>query len=131
MFTGDGIPQGCTSFCLDNNGYAVFGANYDYAKDRHDGLVFVNKRNVTKSFPLSDSLGKHVCWTSKYGSVSFNFIASQTSWAGMNEAGLVIYMGQDHTAKEKRDTGSGNGHIITGPVHPGGRPCDGVYANRF
>jgi len=91
LFTGDGIPQGCTSFCLDNNGYAVFGANYDYAKDRHDGLVFVNKRNVTKSFPLSDSLDKHVSWTSRYGSVSFNFVASQTSWTGMNEAGLVIY----------------------------------------
>jgi len=85
-----GDRQHCTSFCFENNGYAIFGMNYDHVKDRHDGLVFVNKRNVSKSFPQSDSISKHVCWTSKYGSVSFNFIASQTSWGGMNEAGLVI-----------------------------------------
>ena len=42
---------GCTSFCLDNNGCAVYGTNYDYTRGRHDGLVFVNKRNVSKRFP--------------------------------------------------------------------------------
>jgi penicillin V acylase-like amidase (Ntn superfamily) len=85
-----GDRQHCTSFCLDNNGYAVFGTNYDHVKDRYDGLVFVNKRKVSKSFHPPDSSGQHVRWTAKYGSVSFNFIASQTSWTGMNEAGLVI-----------------------------------------
>lgn len=85
-----GDRQNCTSFCLENDGYAIFGMNYDHMKDRHDGLVFVNKRNVSKSFQRTESIGKHVCWTSKYGSVSFNFIASQTSWGGMNEAGLAI-----------------------------------------
>jgi len=86
-----GANQGCTSFCLDNNGFAVFGANYDNSKSRYDGLVFVNKRNVSKSFHKTQSSGDHVAWTSKYGSVTFNFIASQTSWAGMNEVGLIIY----------------------------------------
>jgi len=85
------INQGCTSFCLDNNGYAIFGANYDFVKDHYDGLVIVNKRNISKSFAQPDTPGKHVTWISKYGSVSFNFIASQTSWTGMNEAGLIIY----------------------------------------
>ena len=37
----------CTSFVLDNNGFAVFGANLDYRI--HEGLVFINKRNVTKT----------------------------------------------------------------------------------
>jgi penicillin V acylase-like amidase (Ntn superfamily) len=83
--------QGCTSFCLDNGGYAVFGANYDHVNSGSDGLVFVNKRNVIKSFRHTDSPGQHAGWTSKYGSVSFNFVASQTSWTGMNEAGLIIY----------------------------------------
>ena len=61
------MPQGCSSFCLDNNGYAIFGANYDYVKNKHDGLVIVNKRNVSKSFRQPDALGEHVYWTSKYG----------------------------------------------------------------
>jgi penicillin V acylase-like amidase (Ntn superfamily) len=80
----------CTSFCLDVNGYAVFGANYDYGKDLHQGLIFVNKRNVVKSFWELDPASAHARWTSKYGSVSFNLVMSQLSWAGMNEAGLVI-----------------------------------------
>ncbi len=53
-------------------------------------MVFVNKRNVSKSFLESDSHSKHVSWTSKYGSVSFNLVTSQAPFAGMNEAGLVI-----------------------------------------
>ncbi len=113
VFPGDGTQQGCTSFCLDNNGYAIFGANYDHAKDRHDGLVFVNKRNVTKSFQQPDSSGDHVRWTSKYGSVSFNFIASQTSWTGMNEAGLVIY-------SMRLEEGSR-------APEPDGRPCISIH----
>lgn len=88
---GFGDLRHCSSFCLDNGGYAVFGANYDYMPDKYDGLVFVNKRGVFKSFKPADSPGEHAHWTSKYGSVTFNFIASQTAWAGMNEAGLVAY----------------------------------------
>jgi penicillin V acylase-like amidase (Ntn superfamily) len=83
-------PLHCTSFVLDNNGYAVFGSNFDYAKDISEGLIFVNKRNVSKSLLESDSLSKHISWTSKYGSVSFNLVTSQAAFAGMNEAGLVI-----------------------------------------
>ncbi len=80
----------CTSFCLPQNGSAVFGSNYDYPKDNPEGLVFVNKRNVSKTFAESDSLSRHVQWTSKYGSVSVNLVTGQASFAGMNEAGLVI-----------------------------------------
>lgn len=88
--TGPVPDRQCTSFCLGVNGYAVFGANYDYGKDLHQGLIFVNKRNVAKSFWESDPVSAHARWTSKYGSVSFNLVMSQLSWAGMNEAGLVI-----------------------------------------
>ncbi|MBI5020267.1 MAG: linear amide C-N hydrolase [Ignavibacteriales bacterium] len=83
-------PQECTSFCLRNSGYAVFGSNYDYPKDIPEGLIFVNKRNVSKDFLESDSFSKHLCWRSKYGSVSFNLVTGQAAFAGMNEAGLVI-----------------------------------------
>jgi len=85
------LEQGCSSFCLSNRGYAIFGANYDLVKDKCDGLVIVNKRNVEKSFHELDSIGNHARWISKYGNVTFNFVASQTAWAGMNEAGLVLY----------------------------------------
>ena len=80
----------CTSFCLVNNGYAIYGANYDQVRDCKDGLVFVNKRNMTKSFGQPDSFSNHASWTSKYGSVSFNLISAQAPWGGMNEAGLAI-----------------------------------------
>jgi penicillin V acylase-like amidase (Ntn superfamily) len=88
--TDNSVFLECTSFCLDNNGYAVFGSNYDYPEDNTDGLIFVNRRNISKSFSESDSLSNHVCWISKYGSVSFNLVMSQAAFAGMNEAGLVI-----------------------------------------
>jgi penicillin V acylase-like amidase (Ntn superfamily) len=80
----------CTSFCLDNSGYAIFGSNYDHPKDIPDGLVFVNKRNVQKSIAESDSYSEHAQWTSKYGSVTFNLVAREAAFAGMNEAGLVV-----------------------------------------
>ena len=80
----------CTSFVLDNNGYAIFCSNFDYGKDISEGLVFVNKRNIRKSDWESDSIYPHARWTSQYGSVSFNLCMNQFSWAGMNEAGLVI-----------------------------------------
>jgi choloylglycine hydrolase len=84
------VRRQCTSFCLDNEGYAVFGSNFDYGQDISEGLIFVNKRNISKSYWQADAPVNHARWTSKYGSVSFNLVMSQLSWAGMNEAGLVI-----------------------------------------
>ena len=79
----------CSSFCLDNNGYAVFGTNLDHY-DVYEGLVFVNKRNVVKTGWESSTTGTHAAWVSKYGSVTFNLVGYQLVWAGMNEKGLVI-----------------------------------------
>ena len=47
---GHSFRHQCTSFCLDNNGYAVFGTNYDHGKNIYEGLIFVNKRNISKSY---------------------------------------------------------------------------------
>jgi penicillin V acylase-like amidase (Ntn superfamily) len=79
----------CTSFCLDNNGYAIFGANYDHGQI-HEGLIFTNKRGVSKSYWEIDLVSEHAQWTSKYGSVTFNLVMNQFAWGGMNEVGLVI-----------------------------------------
>jgi penicillin V acylase-like amidase (Ntn superfamily) len=78
----------CTSFCLDNGGYAVFGSNYD--NNIWEGLLFVNKRGLAKSGFEAGTTGKYACWTAKYGSLTFNLAGIQMAWAGMNEVGLVI-----------------------------------------
>jgi penicillin V acylase-like amidase (Ntn superfamily) len=80
--------RSCTSFCLDDNGHAVFGSNYD--NDKPEGLVFINKRGISKSGFMPGTTGRIARWTSKYASVSFTVVGYQLAWAGMNEKGLVM-----------------------------------------
>ncbi len=80
--------QGCTSFCLDNDGYCVFGTNFD--NEIHEGLLYVNKRNVSKTSWEPSTTNEYAQWTSKYGSLTFNLVGYQLVWAGMNEAGLML-----------------------------------------
>lgn len=80
--------RSCTSFCLDDNGYAVFGSNYD--NDKPEGVVFVNKRGISKSGFIPGTTGQVACWTSKFASVTFSVVGYQLAWAGMNEKGLVM-----------------------------------------
>jgi choloylglycine hydrolase len=82
-----GPAPACSTFCLDatGGGGPVFGKNYDW--DVPDGLVVVNKRNVTKRGLTIDNPAH---WTSKYGSVTFNQYGREMPCGGMNEAGLVI-----------------------------------------
>ena len=75
----------CTTFCLKNKGEVLFGKNYDWMIG--DGLVFVNKRGVSKVSSEKDNPAK---WVSKYGSVTFNQYGWESPSGGMNEAGLVI-----------------------------------------
>ena len=82
------VEGACTSFCLDNGGHAVFGSNYD--NEIWEGLLFVNKRGVTKTGWEAGTSGKYARWTAEYGSVTFNLAGVQLAWAGMNEAGLAI-----------------------------------------
>jgi penicillin V acylase-like amidase (Ntn superfamily) len=82
-------PRGaCTSFCLDNGNHCVFGANMDNTLEI--GLLFVNKRHVIKTTWDPGASGEYARWTSRYGSVTINFVGYQMVWAGMNEAGLMI-----------------------------------------
>jgi choloylglycine hydrolase len=78
----------CTSFCLNNGGYSLFGTNYD--NEIWEGLLFVNKRGVTKTGWEAGTTGRYARWTAQYGSVTFNLAGVQMPWAGMNEAGLTI-----------------------------------------
>ena len=82
------VDPACTSFCLDNGGYAVFGANYD--NQIWEGLLFVNKRGVTKTGWEAGTTGTYARWRARYGSVTFSVAGIHLAWAGMNEAGLAI-----------------------------------------
>jgi penicillin V acylase-like amidase (Ntn superfamily) len=78
----------CTSFCLDNGDHCIFGTNQDNTLET--GLLFINKRNVSKTTWNPSTSGELAHWISKYGNVTVNFVGYQMAWAGMNEAGLMI-----------------------------------------
>ncbi len=88
------LPQevlSCSSFSLDTNDGPVFGKNFDW--ETGDGLIFVNKRGVSKTALIPYSAVPEfepVRWTSKFGSVTFNFLCREFSASGINEAGLVV-----------------------------------------
>lgn len=90
----------CTTFCLKNKNEVLFGKNYDW--NIGDGIVFVNKRGVSK---FSTSETAPTKWISKYGSVTFNQYGRENPMGGMNEAGLVIeLMWLDETKYPKQDS---------------------------
>ena len=80
----------CTTFVLNNNGQPIYGKNAD--SDHIPSFVIVNKHGVTKKsgFLPQEPDAEHITWTSKYGSVTFNFIAREWPFEGINEAGLFI-----------------------------------------
>jgi len=92
----------CTTFCLKNKGEVLFGKNYDWMIG--DGLVFLNKRGVSKAATAEGSPNP-AKWVSKYGSVTFNQYGRENPSGGMNEAGLVIeLMWLDDTQYPKEDS---------------------------
>lgn len=81
-------PDLCTSLCLDNGDHCIFGTNLDNILPY--GMLFVNKRHVSKTTWDPSTSGEYARWVSRYGSVTVNFVGYQMTWAGMNEAGLMI-----------------------------------------
>jgi choloylglycine hydrolase len=98
IFAGESQPtaigalrggEHCTAFVLDNDGHAVFGANFDHNLT-DEGLVFINKRGVVKTSIHAGTTGRYARWTVRYASVSFNLVGYQYAWGGMNERGLSM-----------------------------------------
>jgi len=94
-------PAACTTFCLSDGTNVVFGRNYDF--EIGDGMIFVNKRGVSKVSRLAGarvdaSTGrgasrggeKAASWVSRYASVTFNQFGREFPTGGMNEKGLVV-----------------------------------------
>jgi len=75
----------CTTVCLGDGARPVVAYNYDL--DPHEGLVLVNKRNVTKRSFLG---GQGASWTAAYGSVTFNQFGRDNPTTGINEKGLMV-----------------------------------------
>jgi penicillin V acylase-like amidase (Ntn superfamily) len=75
----------CTSFCFTTNDTILFGNNLDWHVG--DGLVVVNKRNVSKTAAWFTNPAS---WTSKYGSITVNQWGREFPSRGINEAGLVV-----------------------------------------
>lgn len=77
----------CTSFSIANNGRVLVGYNYDWHLG--DGLMFVNKRGLSKTSTVG-APNTAASWISKYGSVTFNQYGRDNPMGGVNEAGLVV-----------------------------------------
>lgn len=80
--------QTCTIFSLYPNNQHWIGRTFDWAYGH--GLVFTNKRNVTKTSIRLLPTDVVSSWTSKYGSVTFNQFGREFPTGGMNETGLVV-----------------------------------------
>lgn len=103
----------CTAFVLDNGTSPVIGFNFDYGAGA--GLVMVNKRGFSKvAVPNpNEPDAKLATWTSKFGSVTFNYVSREFPGLGMNEAGLVI---EALMLKEGKYPESDSRAILYGPT---------------
>jgi penicillin V acylase-like amidase (Ntn superfamily) len=82
----------CTTLVLDKNCRRICGKNADWRY--MPAYVFVNKRGVAKT-TIPKGTDPVISWTSKYGSVTFNFDPREMPFEGINEAGLFVSgMGQ-------------------------------------
>lgn len=79
----------CTIFSLyPDSGEHWVGRTFDWGYGH--GLVYTNKRNVTKTSVRLQASDVLSTWTSKYGSVTFNQFGREFPTGGMNEEGLIV-----------------------------------------
>ncbi len=87
VWVGPGVA--CTSFVIKDKERVVFGKSYDW--ELGDAIIFVNKRDVSKSGRLGGHLpGRPANWISIYGSLTFNQYGREFPTGGINQAGLVV-----------------------------------------
>jgi penicillin V acylase-like amidase (Ntn superfamily) len=85
-FIASSAGMACSSFVLKNGDRFVLGYNMDLPVDVHLA-VMTNTRNIAKQAKIIHDIPAK--WTSKYGSITFNF-SKEYPFAGMNEKGLVV-----------------------------------------
>jgi len=79
----------CSAFTYIKDGHIILAANSDDCQ-RLDGLIIINKRNVSKRGDTPGMSGKYAIWISKYGSITFTYCCREIAQYGMNETGLTI-----------------------------------------
>jgi penicillin V acylase-like amidase (Ntn superfamily) len=79
----------CSALCLNDRGSPVFGANMDHVTI-DEGYVFLNPRGIERTSLDASVDGRQLTWISQYASLTFNLVAYNYAWAGLNEAGLVL-----------------------------------------
>jgi penicillin V acylase-like amidase (Ntn superfamily) len=99
---------GCSSVCLDKKGQVILGNNNDWITG--DGMVVINKRHVVKRGFWYENRPEWT-WTSKYGSITFNFEGREFPIRGVNEAGLAIV---ELMLSETRHPSSGGLPVLSG-----------------
>ena len=91
----------CTAFLLKHNDSFVVGANFDF--ESNQGMLMINPRGLQKT-AIPFAFEKSAIWTSKYGSLTFNFLGREEPMEGINERGLVIAaLFLPETQLEKKD----------------------------
>ena len=80
---------GCSSICLVNNGYAVYGGNMDWS-ELDAGLFYINKKGLQKTGIIASTNGKYANWIAKYASATINLVGYNYPWGGINEKGLMF-----------------------------------------
>ena len=78
----------CTIFSLYPKNQHWVGRTFDWSYGH--GLIFTNKRNVTKTGLRLLPTDVSTIWTSKFGSVTFNQFGKEFPTGGMNEVGLMV-----------------------------------------
>ena len=92
----------CTTFVLNNWGKPIYGKNMDWPVPA-SAYVFVNKRGVAKT-TIAQPPYIAATWTSKYGSITFNWHSREYPFEGINEAGLFVSAnGLNETEHPERD----------------------------
>jgi choloylglycine hydrolase len=93
----------CTTFVLNKWGKPIYGKNMDWPVSV-SAYVLVNKRGVTK-MTIAQPPYVAATWTSKYGSITFNWFAREFPFEGINEAGLFVSaMGLSETEHPEQDS---------------------------
>lgn len=83
------LASACTAFGLPGeNGSAWMAKSLDW--DENHGMLLTNPRHLEKTAFVKNSESVPARWQSRYGSLTFNQIAREWPYGGLNEAGLAM-----------------------------------------
>lgn len=96
------VAEACSAAHFEAGGknYSVKSFDWDWTH----ALAFVNPRQMRKTALIPGLTSGTMVWTSKYGSLTFNQLAPEFPYSGMNEKGVIVEILWDDQAASD-DTG--------------------------